>query len=302
MSGYASQRYAISLSEFGQPRFLPMSEGWIQERPIQNSTRKDARAMYPLFSCNKWTHLPQDLDALQDSGLVSLVMVTDPFGDYDENLLHHCFPDLVRPFKRHYLVDMARPFQVQVSKHHRYYTRKSLEKIRVENCTNPVDLLDEWMALYEVLISRHKITGIQTFSRQSFEQQLALPSVTAFCSFLDDRIIGMHLWIRGNDIVYSHLTAFHEDAYQLNASYALYSYAIDYFAGRVRWLDLGSGAGFEDNANDGLSKFKRGWSNAERTVYLCGRIFDRTTYDLLVQQHNIKPTTFFPAYRSGDFH
>lgn len=300
MNGYASEGYAISLSEFGQPRFLPMSEGWIQERPIQNSSQKDARAMYPLFSCNKWTHLPQDLDVLQqDSGLVSLVIVTDPFGDYDEGLLHSCFPDLVRSFKRHYLVDMISPFQV--SKHHRYYTRKSLEKVRVETCTNPVDLLDEWMALYGVLVSRHKITGIQTFSQRAFEQQLALPNVTAFCSLLGDRIIGMHLWIRGNDIAYSHLTAFHEEGYQLNASYALYSYAIDYFAGQVRWLDLGSGAGLEDNANDGLSKFKRGWSNAERNVYLCGRIFDRTAYDLLVQQHGIKPTTFFPAYRSGDF-
>ena len=113
MNGYASEGYAISLSEFGQPRFLPMSEGWIQERLIQNSSQKDARAMYPLFSCNKWTHLPQDLDVLQqDSGLVSLVIVTDPFGDYDEGLLHYCFPDLVRPFKRHYLVDMISPFQV----------------------------------------------------------------------------------------------------------------------------------------------------------------------------------------------
>jgi hypothetical protein len=66
-------------------------------------------------------------------------------------------------------------------------------------------------------------------------------------------------------------------------------------------MDLGGGAGFGDDSNDGLSKFKRGWSNAERAVYLCGRIFDQAAYDSLAQQRTIGTTAYFPAYRAGEF-
>ena len=298
MSGYASRDYALSFAEFGRPRFLLASEGWILERSIEQSDRCDAMGLYPLFACNAWSRLPDDLDALQDSGLVSLVVVTDPFGDYEEALLHRCFPDLVRSFKQHYVVDLAQAIQNQISKHHRYYARKSLEAVQVEYCPNPMNLLDDWMDMYEVLVSRHQIAGIATFSRLAFAQQLAMPNLTVFRVMHEGRTIGAHLWVLDGDVAYSHLAAFHEDAYRLSASYALYWYAINYFKGHVRWMDLGGGAGLAGDINDGLSKFKRGWSNAERSVYLCGRIFDKAAYAALAQQRSLGPTAgFFPAYR-----
>jgi len=111
MSGYASRDYAFSLAEFGRPKCLTASEGWILERPISQSDRCDAMGIYPFLTCNVWSRLPDDLDALQRSKLVSLVAVTDPFGNYDEALLHRCFPDVVRPFKQHYVVDLTQPFR-----------------------------------------------------------------------------------------------------------------------------------------------------------------------------------------------
>lgn len=298
MNGYASREYAFSLAEFGRPTFLPASESWILERPIAQTDYSDAIGMYPLFTCNLWSRLPSDLDALQDSGLVSMVAVTDPFGDYNEVLLRRCFTDLVRPFKRHYVVDLAQPFQSQISKHHRYYARRSLEAVRVEYCADPINLLDDWEVIHRVLVNRHQITGIQAFSRLAFEQQLAIPNMTAFRAVHEGRTLGAHLWMLNEDVAYSHLAAFNEDAYGLNASYALYWYAINHFAGHVRWLDLGGGAGYIDDGNDGLSKFKRGWSNAERTVYLCGRIFDMAAYDSLAKQYVPGTSAYFPAYRA----
>ena len=52
---------------------------------------------YPLLSCSDWSSLRCDLDQVGVS-LVSAIVVTDPFGDYDENLLRDCFRDLVTRF------------------------------------------------------------------------------------------------------------------------------------------------------------------------------------------------------------
>lgn len=299
--GYASRDYAFSLAEFGQIKYLPASEGWIQVSAISNSEHSDARGLYPLFACKSWSELPSDLAMLRETGLVSLVLVTDPFAGYTESLLNSCFPDLMRPYKQHYIVDLTQPNSKKFTKHHRYYARKSLEVIRVETCDNPLDWLEDWLSLYQVLVTRHNIKGIQAFSRLAFERQLALPDLVAFRAVHEDKILGIHLWIKGDNVAYSHLTAFHEDAYMLNASYALYSFAIDFFSDqKFLRLDLGSGAGLETDAKNGLSWFKRGWSNTEKTVYLCGRIFDHEIYNTLVRTRFAPPDAYFPAYRFAE--
>jgi lipid II:glycine glycyltransferase (peptidoglycan interpeptide bridge formation enzyme) len=113
--------------------------------------------------------------------------------------------------------------------------------------------------------------------------------------------IGAHLWFQQGEVAYSHLAAFSPIGYELMASYALYWHALEYFADKVRWLDLGAGAGVTSKANGGLSQFKRGWSSSQRTVYFCGRIFDHRNYNKIVQAKGIPSTNYFPAYRSGEF-
>ena len=66
---------------------------------------------------------------------------------------------------------------------------------------------------------------------------------------------------------------------------------------RVRWVDFGGGAGTVD-ADDGLTRFKRGWSNATRTAHLCGRILQPDTYEELSADGGA-PSDWFPAYRRG---
>ncbi len=300
MKGYANLEYVSSLEGFGRPRLLPACGGWILDRIIPQTTYYDSRAPYPLFVCDSWENLHKDLVALNGSGLVSLVAVTDPFGDYTEEMLHQCFPDLMRPFKQHYIIDYQKPFLDKVTKHHRYYERKALGLLQVEHCPNPTLLLNEWFELYNILIQKHKISGVQAFSRAAFERQLSLPNMTVFRAVKEGKTVGIHLWIQDQDVAYSHLTAFNDDGYRSNASYALYGFAVQYFSGRVRWLDLGSGAGLADDASDGLSWFKRGWSNAEKKVYLCGVIFDHGVYASLTEKFSQLKTNFFPVYRSGD--
>ena len=59
--------------------------------------------------------------------------------------------------------------------------------------------------------------------------------------------------------------------------------------------------GVESNCTDGLSQFKRGWSTGTRTAYFCGRIFDHKSYAEIVKAKGIAATTYFPAYRKGEF-
>lgn len=102
-------------------------------------------------------------------------------------------------------------------------------------------------------------------------------------------------------MAYSHLTAFSELGYMLRASYALYWFAIERFSDKVRWIDLGGGAGVRSKDTDGLSTFKRGWSTGTRPAYFCGRIFDRKRYQEIVEAKGVSATDYFPAYRRGEF-
>jgi len=51
----------------------------------------------------------------------------------------------------------------------------------------------------------------------------------------------------------------------------------------------------------GLSRFKRGWSTGVRTAYFCGRIFDEKRYQEIREQRSLPATSYFPAYRLGEF-
>lgn len=293
VAGYAHPGYAASLSGFGTPRTLPESGGQILERAIPGTPYRDAMSPYPLFVCENWSRLQADL--YDTEGLVSLTAVTDPFGEYDERLLHQCF-DVVRPFKEHFVADLTLPANTIVSKHHRYYARKAQEKVRVEECEDPVRFLDEWKKLYEGLVKRHELSGIKAFSRDAFARQLRVPGLLMFRAVAGAETVGMHLWYVSGGVAYSHLAASSDRGYELMSAYALYRFAMEHFAGKVRWLDLGAGAG-AGGKTGGLDRFKKGWSTGTRTAYLCGKVFDRQVYEELSKKND---TGYFPAYRTGE--
>ena len=300
--GYASGCYAASLAAVGKPRELKHSGAWILERAIPGVTARDGTGCYPLFVVRDWSKLPLDL-AEMAGDLISLVVVTDPFGDYDEHLLQACFGDFVFPFKEHYIVDLDEPGRDWISAHHSRNARIGRTGVRVETCADPAEVLDEWVGLYAALVERHAIRGTAAFSREAFALQLRTPGIVALRALRGTETAGILLWYAADDIAYYHLGAYTREGYALRASYALFDYALDYFAGRgTRWLGLGGGAGGSVSESDGLTRFKRGWTNAVRTVYLCGRVFDRDQYERLVAatQTRAHGARYFPLYRAGD--
>ena len=107
---YSHPFYAQSLREFGQPLELPRCGGWILVRPIAGTPYKDAMGCYPLFSCQDWTQIHKDLEEVGHEW-VSLTLVTDPFGGYEPDDLRRCFPDVMVPFKEHFVADLCRPME-----------------------------------------------------------------------------------------------------------------------------------------------------------------------------------------------
>ena len=300
MDGYGHPAYAASLAEFGSAQPLSASKGWILKRRIQGYAGCDAIGCYPLFACEDWSNLPDDLHALQGE-LVSLTLVADPFGNYDETLLRACFPDTLLPFKKHFIIDMNRPLYSWVSEHHHRYARKALQTVTVKRCEQPSLFLDEWITLYQSLIERHAIRGIAAFSRNSFAQQLRVPGMVAFRACVQGKTAGMLLWFVQGNHAYYHLGAYDSRGYEHYASFALFWVALEYFAGiGLRWINLGANPGMSDNQQNGLARFKQGWSTGTRTAYLCGRICNPVHYRELAAARRPAGTGYFPAYRAGE--
>ena len=301
-TGYLHPSYAQSLSEFGEPIELSASKGWILKRAIPKTVAFDGMGCYPIFMCEKWSSLEKDLDFI-GSQLVSVALVTDPFGQYTQQELQRYFRDVARPYKEHFVVDLQRRPEEFVSRHHQRNSKKALEVVRTEICEEPIQILDEWNTLYRNLIKRHNIKGLARFSRASFARQLSVPGLTTFRAVHENQTVGILLFYFTKDTGYYHLGAYSTKGYELDASFALFWTLLQYSANiGLRWLSLVAGAGAEGDNSDVLSRFKRGWSTETRTAYFCGRIFDPISYRKIVSmQQNLIKTTYFPAYRANEF-
>jgi hypothetical protein len=272
-----------------------MSEGWLLEREIPGTDWTDARGCYPLFAVSDWRFLSDDLDAMAGR-LVSAVVVCDPFGAYSVDLLERTF-DVVKPFKTHVVVDL-RAFSP--SRHHRRCAARALARVAVSEITGPRSFADEWCGLYENLVRRHGLTGMSAFSNASFAGQLTVPGLRLFSANAGTELVGAQMWYVSNGVAYLHLQAITALGYRLGASYALCSAALEALAAHVEHADLGGGAGLEESYADGLLQFKRGWSNAGRSAYLCGRILDPKRYRALTDGRGSAGVGYFPAYRHGE--
>ncbi len=300
-AGYATAAYAASLASWGEPRSLLRSGGSVLVRTIPGSPLQDAVGTYPIFACPDWPALADDVDALERDGLVSLSLVADPLGGWSRDDLERAFPDLLRPYKEHFVVDLERAWHASAAKHHRRNVDRARGIVECEVVADPPTLLDDWIVLYDELIERHDIRGPARFSREAFAKQLAVPGIVALRARHDGATVGATLWYVCDDVAYYHLGAYARTGYELGASFALFATAFERLAqDGVRTASLGAGAGIEADPTDGLSRFKRGWASGMRTAWLCGRILRRDRYAQLAATAPEPRAAYFPAYRAGE--
>lgn len=297
-AGYAHPKYAESLRAWGVPRRLVACDGWAIERAIPHGSHRDAMGCYPLFFCRHWERLAADVAALRED-LVAFSIVADPFGCPGSELLRDVF-DTVLHFKDHFVTEFDRPLHRIVKASHLANVRKAQRSVTVSLCQKPQERIDEWMQLYAVLARRRSITGLRLVSAEAFAMQFSLPGLVLFEAHADDVLVGLDAWYLQGDVAYGHVVAFSELGYQLRASYATKWAALSYFESRVRWVDLGGGAGLSAN-DDGLMAFKAGWATAKRPVFFCGKILRPMEYEALSASAGHAGSSYFPAYRHGEF-
>jgi len=296
---YLHPSYVGSLAGHGSPRRLTNSGGWILEREIPGSHRRDAMGPYPVFCCDDWHGLAADLDELRDSGFVSVVAVTDPMLDAATPAELGAF-DVARPFKTHYLTDLTVPSEQAVSGHHRSCVRRAARKLDWDRPHDTPAHLEEWCALYEHLAARHAITGLRRFSVEAFRAMLALPGAILMRALYQGKVVGAQLFLIHDNVAHAHLAAFDETGYRLGASYLLDWAALDELRHRVRYINWGGGAGLAETDTSGLAQYKQGWATDRRITYLLGSILDRAAYNRLTGLDNAD-SSYFPAYRTGEF-
>ena len=201
-------------------------------------------------------------------------------------------------YKDHIVIDLEVPLDRSACAHHRRNARRALSRLAVEEIVEPRRYLDTWCELYSGLIDRHGITGMSRFSRSAFEAQLAVPGLVAFRA-IDDRAdtVGMVLWYPQGTVGYYHLAAYSPRGYEETASYALFWTSAEQLRDRLRWLSLGAGAGTNCDGNDGLTRFKKGWSPLVRPTYLGRHVACPRRYAELCGSR--PEGDFFPAYRSS---
>jgi hypothetical protein len=255
---------------------------------------------YPLFVCQNWSRLSHDLECLENR-LVSVVLVTYPFGDYDLPTLQSTFPDVCFAFKEHFVADLRSSPDSFVSGHHRRNVRRAASQLEIDVCIDPSVHAQDWISLYNNLITRHNIRGISAFSPASLAAQLRIPGSVLFRAIYRGETVGMILWYLQETVAYYHLAAYSERGYELRASFPLFDSAIRYFARCADWLSLGAGAGTDSRASDGLTRFKSGWASGTRTAFLCGRVLDSERYAALVEARGARKESYFPAYRRIEF-
>ena len=218
-TGYLSETYVQSMSEVGSPIRMPRSGGFLVRRPIAGTDAFDAVGAYPLFCCTDWSSLPDDLADLKEP-VVSVVLVTDPFGPDDPAALAGGFSHGLVRYKDHFVIDLDNPLDRSACDHHRRNAYRALDRLSVEEIADPPAYLETWCNLYMGLIERHRITGISRFSRDAFRAQFDVPGLVAFKAVdKNSMTVGMVLWYLQGSVGYYHLAAYSPAGYAEKASY-----------------------------------------------------------------------------------
>jgi hypothetical protein len=151
------------------------------------------------------------------------------------------------------------------------------------------------------MIERHQITGMRRFSRESFAKQLSVPGLVMFRATEGGEPLSLDLWYVQGEVAQAHLVGTSPRGYELHTSYGLKLFILQYFTGKVRWVNLGATPGLNAQTDNGLACFKRGWSSETRTAYFCGKILNPPAYQELIRATRSEGAEFFPAYRKGEF-
>lgn len=288
---YAREDYARSLGHVGRALAVPEWDSHVLVRATPAADREDGIGPYPLAVLAGGSDVAAGLARLKAAGLVSVVLVLEDRLRPDMAALEAAF-DFVRPFKSHYIFDRSLG-SLAYGKHHRYEIRRALGRVSVSEI-RLADHLAAWQELYGQLSARHGLGGVHAFPPQHHQRLAELDGVRTFAAFIEDRLAAAHVFVTHAGHAMSHLAASAAEGYANGAAYAVNDLAVSGLTD-CEVINFGGGAGAGDDPNDGLVRFKKGFSNRTAPSYLCGAVLDPDAYRALSAG---RETGFFPAYRA----
>lgn len=300
---YASLEYALCLGHVGEPLRLERSGLAVIARKVEGTARHDLVGPYPLMPIEDPAALAADLDALahSDDPPVSFVAVAEPMLTRDIDGLRAGFRAIARPFKRHFVVDPRLPEDERLSKHHVAELRRARSFATFE-VVHPADGRADFVRLYDGLVRRLALSGAAAFPAASLAAQLELGGALGVRAVeADGRTTAYALMLRDGPFAWYHLAAQDELGRKHLAGYGALAEALRLLAEEdVRLVDLGAGAGLDEDATDGLAKWKSGFTSPKSEgdhpiAWLVGRVIDPLAYAALSSG---RETQFFPRYRS----
>lgn len=251
---------------------------------------------YPWAGFEDWSSVGTDLEALE--GAVTATVVIAPSSEVDDATLREQFRDHVADFKTHFLVDLTGKYQGSWSRSHVRKCRQHRSDLVVE-ALEPSGVLEaRWVELYARLGLRHEIRGGAAFTKDGLARQLHLPDVTLFGARVGNQIVGMVSFMRSGSVAAYHLGAYDDTGYEFEAAYAIFPVALEALADAgVVLVNLGGGAGVKVSDDDGLARFKRGWSTHNGVARIGGRVLQRAVFDRLGGDPDAR---FWPPYRARE--
>jgi hypothetical protein len=288
---YAAKDYAKSLDHIGTPFAVPEWCAHVLLRPTPDGSRRDATGPYPLTVIAPESDVAAGLERLASAGLVSAVVVVDDRLRPSMAVLTSAF-DEVRPFKSHHLYDRGLGPLVY-GKHHRYELKRALARVTTAEIAL-ADHLEAWEGLYAQLAVRREVDGLHAFPPAYHAALARLPGLRAFGAFVEDRLVAAHLFITHEGYAISHLAASSSEGYETRAAYAVNDFAVVALF-NCEVINFGGGAGVVDDPENGLVRFKKGFSNSAAPSWLCCKVLDRPAYEALSAGYDA--SGFFPAYR-----
>ncbi len=294
MHPYAASMFAESLTHWGEPFLVPEWNCHVIKRHITDKLY-DAAGVYPITPLSADADIAGGLSRLRDAGFVSVVLVLDDFHRPDLEMLKPHF-DVVQNFKQHYLFKPEKG-GITYDSHHKRAVKTALKHVRTDiiplrECVN------DWAGLYDGLIQKLSLQGLHAFPHTHHQILAEMPGIIAIGAWIGEELVSCHLWADDGEFVHSHLVASNDKGYESRAAYAVNDTSIRYFADR-KLLNFGGGAGNSVGDDDGLARFKKGFSNDVAESYICGAVLDKLKYQELVSARNFAvPVTYFPVYRA----
>ena len=288
---YATLAYVGVLAHIGAPFAVPEWGCHVLLRTTPCGRHLDATGSYPFAAIVQDADLAAGLDRLKGAGVVSLIAVVDDHFRPSLAALEDAF-DFARPFKSQYIYDRALG-PLTFNKHHRYEVRRALAEVHASEI-RLADYRDDWLTLYGALAERHGVDGVHAFPTAYHDALSEAPGLRSFGAFLEGRLVSAHIFMTYERYAISHLAASSPEGYAARAAYAVNHQAIADLTD-CDVINFGGAAGHNDNVDDGLARFKRGFSNRTASSYLCGKVLDPVAYDAL--SFGFDDSDFFPAYR-----